>query len=198
MKIRSFVAIEFPSSTQDVIIRQTSDLRKHYPNPVIRWVKPGNIHLTLKFLGNPEQTDLEKLASALTHEASQVEPFSISFTSLGMFPNPKNPRIIWIGVNSPSILGELQKQVETITLRHGFQTEKRPFSPHISLGRIVSRDSITNIENLTLELGSVNVSNIDKVKISAIRIFKSDLRANGPIYTSIHNIPFREENILKG
>jgi len=198
MKIRSFVALEFPSSIQSAIIWQTTNLRKHYPNPIIRWVKQGNIHLTLKFLGDLAETDLEFIARSLAHEASRVDPFSISFSNMGIFPNPKKPRIIWLGVNSPPILGKFQSKIEALTSRHGIQIEKRPFSPHITLGRITNRLSMLNIENLILDMGSINVSSIDTVNISAIKIFKSDLKPDGPIYTAIHNIPFGELNNQKG
>jgi len=192
MKIRSFVAVEFPSSIQDAIISQTTNLRKLYPNHIIRWVKPGNIHLTLKFLGDITQSNLEFIARSLAHEAKKVKPFSISFTNLGIFPNPKKPKIIWIGVNSPSILGEFQSKIEALTSRHGIPIEQRRFSPHITLGRISDSNSLDTIENLIIEISSINVSTLDTVNISAIKIFKSDLKPDGPIYTAIYNIPFGE------
>jgi 2'-5' RNA ligase len=194
MKIRSFVAIEFPSTIQDAIIWQTTILRKNYPNPVIRWVKPENIHLTLKFLGDLAKSDLDVLARSLTDEAKRVEPFSISFTNLGIFPNSKKPRIIWIGVNSPAILMEFQSKIESLTSRHGIHIEQRPFSPHITLGRISERNSLLNIDNLILDISSIKVSTIDNVNISSIKIFKSDLKPDGPIYTVISNIPFSKFN----
>jgi len=192
MKIRSFIALELPSSIQSEIIWQTTILREHYPNPIIRWVKQGNIHLTLKFLGDISETDIEFLAKSLAHEASQVDQFSISFTNLGIFPNPKKPRIIWIGINSPASLGEFQSKIEALTSRNGIQIEPRPFSPHITLGRIAKNHSMLNIENLIVDIGSINVSDIDMVNICAIKIFKSDLKPDGPVYTAIHNIPLEK------
>jgi len=192
MKIRSFIALEFPSFIQDAIIWQTTNLIKQFPNPIIRWVKPGNIHLTLKFLGDIVQSDLEDLARSLANEAQRVKPFSISFTKLGIFPNPKKPRIIWIGVDSPPILGDFQSKIESLASRQGILIEQRPFSPHITLGRISDRNSFLNIENLIFGINSINVSTIEKVNINSIKIFKSDLKPDGPIYTAIYNIPFGE------
>lgn len=198
MKIRAFAAIELPSLIQDAIVWQTTNLRKLYPNPVIRWVKPGNIHLTLKFLGDLTKTDLELLARSIAYEALQLETFSISFSNLGVFPNTRKPRVIWIGVNTPAILGEFQSRIEILSSRLGVQIGKRPFSPHITLGRIGNSNFIQNYENMIVELGSTIVSNIDTVDISAIEIFKSDLKPDGPIYTTIYNIPFGNTKNQRG
>ena len=147
MKIRSFVALEFPTPIQDEIFRQTTHLRKLYPFPSIRWVKPDNIHLTLKFLGDISLSDLESINIELVREASIIKPFFISFTHLGVFPNLKNPRIIWIGVKSPEILGLLQRSIERIVSRFGIESEKRSFSPHLTLGRIANQNSFHKASN---------------------------------------------------
>ena len=192
MKIRSFVAIEVPTTIQDEIFRQTTQFRKLYPSPIIRWVKPDNIHLTLKFLGDISLSDLESINFELVKETSIIKPFFISFTHLGVFPNPLNPRILWIGVKSPEILGELHRSIERIVSRFGIESEKRPFSPHLTLGRIATKNSFHNLENFFYEMEMINVSNIEKVIISSMKIFKSDLKPGGPFYSVIHNIPFGE------
>lgn len=192
MKMRSFVALGIPATLQNSINSQTVSLRKLYPSPIIRWVKPINIHLTLKFLGNLSVSDLENLKRLFSLEAQRVNPFSISFTSLGIFPNPKKPRIIWLGVNSPPILAEFQSKIETLASRLGIPKEQRRFSPHITLGRISDRNTLESIENLNREISSVDVSVFERVKFSSLKIFKSDLKPDGPIYTEIYNIPFGE------
>lgn len=192
MKIRSFVALEFPTSIQDAITQQTAHLRKLYPNPLIRWVKSGSIHLTLKFLGDIEQADLNFLARSIANEVELIQPFSISFTNLGIFPNPNKPRILWIGINSPAILKELQSKIELLAFSQGIQKEQRAFSPHITLGRISDRNSRLNTDNLIQEISSIDVSNLANVNISALKIFISDLKPDGPIYIPIHNIPLGE------
>lgn len=198
MKIRSFIAIEIPNPIQDVIARQTANLRKLYPYPKIRWVKPDNIHLTLKFLGNMSTSDLDKIAETISKDASLITPFSISFSGLGIFPNARKPRIIWMGISSPPILLEFQSRIESILSNFGIQMEKRPFSPHITLGRFGDDQINQNIENLVTELRSLNVSVINEVNISAIEIFKSDLKPDGPVYTSIHHIPLGNKINPKG
>ncbi len=198
MKIRSFVAIELPAPTQKDIIWRTTHLRKLYPNPVIRWVQLGNIHLTLKFLGDIAKKDLEILAGSMTNEASGVEPFMLSFSDLGIFPNSKCPRIIWIGIKSPARLVKYQSRIEELTSSLGIPIEKRPFSPHITLGRFGKSNLKLNSSNLIAELGSTLVNSIDTINITEIKIFQSNLRPDGPVYTVIHNIPLGITNKLRG
>ena len=194
MQIRSFIAIEIPDSIQLAIVRLTTKLRNHYPYPVIRWVNPANIHLTLKFLGNISISDLEKIARTIALDASLIAPFSITFSDFGIFPNARKPRIVWISTNSPPILKEIQSRIEVISSEYGIQKEIRPFSPHITLGRIGNYGTVQDFEHLSAELSSINPSVIDKISISAIKIFKSDLKPTGPIYTPIHNIPLGNSN----
>jgi len=192
MKIRSFVALEFPISIQDAISQNIAYLRRQYPPPQIRWVNSGNIHLTLKFLGDLEFSDLNDLAGSIANAVCKIKSFSISFTNLGIFPNPKKPRILWIGVNTPTNLMEIQSKIELLALSHEIQKEQRAFTPHITLGRFSDRNTILNTDNLMLAISSINVSTINKVSFSTIKVFKSDLRPDGPTYTPIHNIPFGE------
>jgi 2'-5' RNA ligase len=198
MMLRSFVAIELPAIIQDALARQTANLRQHYPKPEIRWVQPGNIHLTLKFLGESSPNDLDLLARSLDFEVSQIEPFTISFSEMGIFPNARKPRIIWVGISAPAILVTLHSKIEAITSKLGHQTENRPFSPHITLGRIGNSYPTLNLQKMLIDLGSINVALIDPVDISEIKIFKSDLKSNGPIYTAIHTIPFGKINNQRG
>ena len=198
MKIRSFVAIELPPTTQEDIIWRTIHLREKYPYPLIRWVKLGNIHLTLKFLGDIAKKDLEILAGSIAHEASGIEPISISFSDVGIFPNILRPRIIWIGINSPARIVEFQSRIDNLTSSLGIQIEKRPYSPHVTLGRFGKSNSMLNSSNLIAELDSTIVNSIDSLKITSIKIFQSDLKPDGPIYTVIHNIPLGITNNQRG
>ncbi|MFH2038931.1 MAG: RNA 2',3'-cyclic phosphodiesterase [Chloroflexota bacterium] len=198
MKIRSFVAIELPSTTQEEIIWRTTRLRELHPYPVIRWVKLGNIHLTLKFLGDITEKELAILANLIASEAAGEEPFSFSFSNLGIFPNIKRPRIIWIGIESPIRLIEFQRKIEDLTTNLGIPIDNKPFSPHITLGRFGKSNLMLNPGNLFTELDSTIVNSIDTVKITAIKIFQSDLRPDGPVYSVIHNIPLGTTNNQRG
>ena len=190
MKLCSFVAIEIPSTTQDAIIKQTANLRQDYPKPDVRWVQTGNIHLTLKFLGDESPQNLKILARSLGFDAIKIEPFTISFSEMGIFPNARKPRIIWGGVSPPAILITVYNKIEEIASKLGHQPETRSFSPHITLGRIGNSFPMVNTKKMLMDFKSINLDCIDPLIISEIKIFKSDLKPGGPIYTSIHIIPF--------
>lgn len=189
MKIRSFVAVETPSTIQEVLIQRTSEIRNHYPSSIIRWVKSGNIHITLVFLGDLLEEDLGTLARSIGFEASQFKPFVISFSKMGVFPNSRNPRVLWAGLKVPDPFIEFQCKIQSLSSNFGIHKEDKPFFPHVTLGRIGRNKLSYNLDNLTTMIRSIDISNINPIKVTNVRIFKSDLRPEGPSYTPIHTIP---------
>lgn len=158
------------------------------PERTVSWVKTDLIHLTLKFLDDIPQNQIAKLAEALTHVAVQLAPFTITTTQLGCFPNLRQPRVIWVGLDrdSASHLIELQKAVEAATVPLGFPTEARPFSPHITLGR-VRRDVLpAGAAKVGEAVKSTGRSEPASDSIQAVILMKSDLQRGGPIYTPLH------------
>lgn len=194
MKLRSFIAIEIPHLIQESIFALTSKIRQEYPKPGIRWVPINNIHLTLKFLGDVPLKNLELLKRSLACEINRLESFSIPFSKTGIFPNINKPRIIWIGFNHLQNMIELRELVEITASKLGFQTEGRPFFPHITLGRFSDNYSVTTIHSILSDLNALDLSFVDPVEINSIKIFKSDLKPKGPEYTIIHSIPFMRNN----
>jgi 2'-5' RNA ligase len=191
MTLRVFIAIEIPFLIQNAIYRLTTRLRQEYPSPGIRWVPINNIHLTLKFLGEVPSQNLDILARSLDFEIKRLEPFSIPFSETGVFPNAKKPRIIWIGLNYLPGLADLISIIESTSSGLGYHTEERPFSPHITLGRVGESFPPTSYQKLLLDLSVVDISSINPVIINSIKVFKSDLKPKGPEYTVIHSIPFK-------
>jgi 2'-5' RNA ligase len=194
MTLRSFIAIEFPATIQDAIVRHTADLRQPFPDPAIRWIPPRNIHLTFKFLGGVASQDLELLARSLGEELGKMIPFQLSFERMGIFPNERKPRIIWIGIHTTSSLFSLHRKIELMATRLGHQAENRPFSPHVTIGRFGTTFLPGNIQKLLKILGSLDATLISPVEISSLIIFKSDLKPSGPVYTSLYTIPFMTTN----
>src|SRR5713101_1033149 len=133
--IRTFVCIEIPESIKDRIDRLQKTLRQI--DAQVRWTKPSNIHLTLKFLGGVAPTRIERVAKAVGRAASGIHHFEIEVSGAGCFPSPRSPRVLWIGLpHAPEQLKQLYANIEDELAGEGFAREKRKFSPHLTIGRI--------------------------------------------------------------
>ncbi|MBE3117991.1 MAG: RNA 2',3'-cyclic phosphodiesterase [Candidatus Atribacteria bacterium] len=191
MMLRSFVAVEIPAEIQSALARSTAPLQKALPKPLIRWVAPQNVHLTLKFLGDVSPTNLERLAEALKAEAVAHETFSMSVGGLGAFPTPRRARIIWIGLEAPASLMALLRGVEAVTARLGYASEDRPFSPHLTIGRVGQNVSGTDFQRIRTALEGATVGALGTLRVDAVHIFKSDLQPGGSVYTHLYTLPMQ-------
>jgi len=125
--IRSFFACEFTTDNLNKINRIAADLKSTLPS-LVRWVNIENIHLTIKFIGEFNPDDLEKIRFSLNQALHTFQQFEIQISQLGVFPTFSKPRVIWIGINSNEQLINLVKIVNHETEALGYPTEKRPFS----------------------------------------------------------------------
>ena len=191
MMLRSFIAVEIPAEIQTANAQATAPLKNTLPKPLIRWVAPQNVHLTLKFLGDVSPANLEQLAGTLKVEAASHEMFSMSVGGLGAFPNPRRARVIWIGLDAPPALAALQRGVDAAAAQLGYPREERPFSPHLTIGRVTQTASPSDVQLLRSALESAQVDILGNVRVAAIHIFKSDLRSGGSVYTRLYSLSMR-------
>lgn len=182
--IRSFLAIELPSTIQTKIGKIEEDAKATSAD--VRWVSPGRIHLTLKFFGNIEESKIDSIAAAIRGPASAAKPFHLNVRGTGAFPNLRNPRVIWIGlVDEEGHLAALQKEVESSLETIGFEPEDRPFRPHLTLGRVKSS---RGKEELARCVEKYREEEIGSFQVERIVLFKSDLTPAGPIYTPLREV----------
>ena len=191
MMLRSFIAIELPPAIQSAIANSTAALQKALPKPLVRWVTLGNLHLTLKFLGDVSPANLEQLAEALKQESARHEKISLSVGGLGSFPTSRRPRVIWIGLEAPGTLVGLQRAVEAVSSRMSYPAEDRPFSPHLTIGRVGQDISPADLKRVSAAIEGTKVDFLGKVKVEAIHIFKSDLQPGGSVYTHLYALPLK-------
>ena len=194
--IRSFIAIHLPDHTQHKIGQIIKNLEANVHAPV-RWVHPHNIHLTLKFLGDVSPSNLQYLEDILRIRAGEFQPFTFSIGELGAFPNARQPRVIWIGIKAPDVLYQLQSYIETETLKLGYASEQRKFSPHLTLGRVSRNASLAEVRELSEALVKIRVGEIDTVCADAIHLFRSDLKPGGAVYSSLFIAPLYAEKVDK-
>lgn len=183
--LRTFLAVELPGTIQKKIGEVQKDLKSSGAD--VRWVSPGNIHLTLKFFGNIEESVIQNIVQSIEGPLQDTSPFCLKVQGMGAFPNLKNPRVIWIGLQEGKEgIISIQKQLERAFERIGFQPEDRPFHPHLTLGRVKSNrgknELVRGMEGYKEEFGNFQVEKVI--------LFKSDLRPMGPIYTTLREIRF--------
>ena len=191
MMLRSFIAIELPAGIQAAIASSTAGLQKALPKPLVRWTAPKNLHLTLKFLGDVSPANLERLAEALGLESIRHEKFSLSVGGLGAFPTSRRPRVVWIGLEAPATLTGIQRAVEAVSSRMGYPTEDRPFSPHLTIGRVGQDVSAADLKRVSSAIEGTTVGPLGTVSVDAIHIFKSDLQPGGSVYTHLYAMPLK-------
>jgi len=188
--LRTFIALEIPSQLQDAIHQQTTGLRQS-TDSAVRWVATQNLHLTLKFLGDVSSTNIPFLTQMLTQEAAQHPGFSLQIGGLGSFPNSRRARVIWIGIQAPAELEVLQRSIESAAARLGYSAEERPFSPHLTIGRVKQNLSAVDQQKLRAALEATHVGQIGRTNITAVHLFKSDLQPTGSIYTRLFSAPLK-------
>jgi len=182
--LRAFVAIEIPEEIKTEITRQTDGLRRAAARSV-RWVAVENTHLTLKFLGDISSSNLEFLMQALKTECAQHAPFEITVGGLGAFPNLRRPHVLWIGVDAPSDLGRLQHNIEASTSQLGYPADDKPFSAHLTIGRVRQQTSSSEALALRQALENGKIDILGKFAAKFVHLFRSDLHPEGPVYSCL-------------
>jgi 2'-5' RNA ligase len=182
--IRSFLAIELPNPILKKIEEVQGDLRSTRAD--VRWVNPEKIHLTLKFFGNIEESRIDLILKSIEEPVRNTLPFSLRVLGVGAFPNLKNPRVVWMGlVDGKDVLTSFQKQIENQLGKIGFQSEDRPFHPHLTLGRMKSS---RGKEDLVGRMEKHKEEEFGDLPVERVVLFKSDLRPTGPIYTPLREL----------
>ena len=185
--MRTFIAIELPQEIKSALSNIQAELKQAHAD--VKWVKPENIHLTLKFLGEIDETLVEKICAILEGIARQNTPFNLSLSNLGAFPKLNYPRVIWIGVTNDQPVVKIAQEIEKEAVEIGLPRESRPFSSHITLGRVrsaLNRGAL--IEKLIFLKKNFPPSNLE-FKVHSLTLFKSTLTPSGPIYEIIHSYP---------
>lgn len=184
--LRTFIAIELEDATKSELRRVQSELAGQLPARSVRWVQLNGIHLTLKFLGDTPLGKVEAVKTALAQAAAEVIPFRIIISGLGCFPNARQPRVVWVGLQELSGgLIHLHKAVEAYVAPLGFPTEKRPFSPHLTLGRVQQSASLAEARQIGEAVITRGVGTLGEMQASAVSYIRSDLRPTGAVYTTL-------------
>ena len=185
MEIRCFVALNLPPEWKGRLAELEARLKEARAD--VSWVKPENIHLTLKFLGGVEETRISLVKRAIQEGLGGEGPLALSLAGLGVFPNPRSPRVIWVGVEGDTErIQKLQKRLEQALEEVGFSREARPFSPHMTLGRMRSRQGAAGLMEL---VGHLEEYRAGSIMAESIELMRSQLHPAGAIYTILESFP---------
>ena len=181
--LRTFIALELPEQAK----KKLSLLQQKFMEGTagVKWVKPDNIHLTLKFLGSTREDKAEEVSRVLEQAAQGVSPFVFDIAGIGAFPNTKNPKVLWAGLSADERLSAFQEGLETALAAIGFSREDRPFSPHLTFGRLKDGRARKELSGLLEKLSN---ENIGRVEASHVIFFRRDLQPSGPVYSAIKDI----------
>lgn len=184
-KVRCFVCLELDSHVRRNLERWLEPLKAQAPR--LRWVRPGALHLTLKFCGEISTGQVERLCRALQEELSGCGPFMMGLEGTGVFPPKGVPRVLWGGVTGDEeALGALFKRVEKASASCGIPREKRSFSPHLTLARV---RAASDFPLSWLQSGLPGSAVWGTWMVREVILMESDLQPEGPLYSPIEKFP---------
>jgi len=191
--IRTFIAIPLPSPLLEKLTALQRKLEKQVPPRSVRWVRVEGIHLTLKFLGDTSTGRLSDIKQALATVARHAPACTFTVEGLGCFPNPRRPRVVWVGVQEPTgRLAALQEAIEKVLIPFGYPPEGRGFTPHLTLGRIRRRTPRGDVARAGKIVASTMVELLAEVPADHFALIRSVLKPTGAEYTVL------EEFLLRG
>ena len=164
--LRAFIAIDLPPEVLQCLDDVSQQLREKLIGAPVRWVPVENIHLTLKFLGDVSESNIDMLTDLLQSIVSNVKQFELSVGGLGAYPKPQRPRVIWVGVEAPPDLMNAQRSVESEMSRLGYARERRPFNPHLTLGRVSRHSTNQDVRNIADVIKSNNVGYLGSARVT--------------------------------
>jgi 2'-5' RNA ligase len=183
--LRAFLAIDLPAGLRPVLARVQEELKKSGAD--VKWVPVGNIHITLKFFGQIAEAQVEPIVQAAGDIARGQQPFTLKVVGAGAFPSVKNPRVVWLGVEGDlNLMAGFYRQLETAFAGLGFPPEDRPFSPHLTLGRVKSP---RNRVELSRCLTTLAAPQSKPFQVREIVLYRSNLSPQGATYSPLRKIP---------
>jgi 2'-5' RNA ligase len=187
--VRTFIAVPVSDEVKATIARVEEDLGGLGAD--VKWVDPRSVHLTLKFLGNVEAGRVGDVTSALRAALAGMSACGIVVAGAGTFPpGKKNVRVVWLGITEgKSALVEMASRVDEACAGLGFAREERPFSPHLTIGRV--RRESGRLADLARGVGAVQFNSL-KVDIDRVNLMRSELSPKGPTYTVLDSFALGE------
>lgn len=182
---RLFVAVTLPEAVKGVILEVQREFRNSLLDADIRWTRPDQFHLTLRFLGNVDSSRVADLTNALLTACRGFPALNLHAEGIGCFPNARSPRVLWIGVDDTSQrLAPLQAAVQAATLDFTAEEPEKRFTGHLTLARIkrIRPKEARRVEEL---VGRNGGRFFGRWTANAVELIRSELSAQGARYTTL-------------
>lgn len=180
--LRAFIAVPIPEALTVFLRHVQTQLQARRMK--LRWVAPKNIHLTLKFLGDIALSQVPAIVERMDAAADVMPAFRLAASGVGVFPNHRHPRVLWVGLAGDLIrLNRLQATLDHGLVAEGFGKVSRNFQAHLTIGRTRQRIDAQTIDTTLISLQDI-VS--DSFRVDRLDLVKSVLKPAGPEYTRLH------------
>lgn len=182
--IRAFIAVVLPETVKEALGGVQQEMKQ--VGAEARWVRPQGIHLTLKFLGDISVEQVPSIRQAMEEAARGSGPFEVRIAGVGVFPNERRPRVIWVGLEEPTgALVSLQKSLEAALRPLGFKPEGRPFKGHLTLARIKAPGRTGGVLKAIEAQKDVDLG---KMSVDKIVLYQSTLKPTGAVYAALEEV----------
>ena len=188
--IRAFVAVPLEERLMPALTGALRNVRETLPGNTVKWTRPENLHLTLRFLGNIPTKAVDEIAGHLRLACANIPALTARVAGFGCFPNPDRARVLWIGVSEPTgRLAELHGRIAAALAHYGQAEDRARFHPHLTLGRVKELRPRER-RALAEKIRACRVGELGDWRIDRVVLMRSELLPDGPRYTELTSIPF--------
>lgn len=189
-RLRAFIAIPIPDPLREALANEQERLRSLLPG--VSFVHPAGIHLTLHFLGDVSPRLAEGLGRELAREIAPLPAFDLVGGGLGVFPSPRRPRVLWVGLEDSPPLVEVHRTCRTVLRRRKLKVERRRYHPHLTLARFRRPLEPAALDALNTELAGGGID-LGRIPVEEVRLYRSELLPQGARYGVLAAAPLAPE-----
>lgn len=179
---RLFAAIKVKPS--EAFISKYYLLKKSFQHEKIRWVKPNNLHITLKFFGETPEHHIPAINLALNESINNISPFAIDIKDIGVFGSSYKPKVIWFGIDPKNEIEALVSSIYNELSQIGIHPDRQNFVPHLTLARM---KFIEDKKLFQLQIDKQKEGLIQKEEVTEFHLFESILKPEGPEYRVVES-----------
>lgn len=183
--VRAFLAVPLPDALKSSIATLQKSLAAQISG--VRWSRPENLHLTLRFFGETTQETLERVKVSMLSVKGCSRPFDVTVRSLGAFPNPIRPRVVWLGFEPAEKIRRLHAACADCLQTAGIAPEGRPFVPHLTLGRLRSPGG-----NLAEAVARHEQTVVGTFRVRSLVLYESRLLPGGAEHSPLATVNFED------